>query len=332
MADEPSVVANAREAEIGRGTAFRGGRRRGERGRGGRGLHSSSPREAGQAEGFRYVRVSDGIVGTCQDIERPYVRVQSQPDPASVRPPEILCQSLHAVACREAAGEPYSDTGEFYMSICQDLRLQEIENDLTVSAREGFALCAMRARVGLPGEEKGMDIKTLSDCFLHLQALYIKNPGQPRQLEFTVYRFLMWLGLTANGVNDTYGQLNTSLRALTFYSPHPAVQHAIKVMSAVVLGDAQGYFALKAWLPSAAQEQCHIHDTLIVPVMRTKIYQVLLKAYKFAIPLRDVGLMLDMSGPELVAWLQQRGAVLNSDALEVDETKKADKQAQPQAV
>ena len=304
-------------------------RSRGGRGRGGRGLPRSSlrEREPRPAEEFRHVRVSDGIVGTCRDVERRYVRVQSQPDPASVRPAEVLCQSLRAVACREAAGEPYADTGDFYMSICQDLRLQEIENELTVSAREGFALCAMRARVGPPGEDAGMDIKALSDCLLHLQALYSKNPAQPRQLEFTVYRYLMWLGLTVSGGVDTYAQLTASLKALAVYSPHPAVDHAIAVMSAVVLGDTRRYFALTGSLPTAAQEQCHIHDTLIAPAMRAKVYHTLLKAYKFVIPLEEVGILLNLNGPPLMAWLQQRGAVLDADALDVDATKKAGKPA-----
>jgi hypothetical protein len=156
--------------------------------------------------------VSDGIVGTCSEVERHYVRVQSQPDPGSVRPAAVLQRSLAAVAKREAAGEPYDVTGDFYMSICQDLRLQQIESELTVAAREGFALCAMRARVGAPGQDKGMDMKALSDCFLHLQVLYEKNPATPRQLEFALYRFLMWLGLTAQGASDATAQLNSSLR------------------------------------------------------------------------------------------------------------------------
>ena len=113
------------------------GRGRGRGGRGGRGGNSSeqgillapSPAGRSQARGagircpprggdgptpadcdFQYVRVSDGIVGTCSDVERRYVRVQSQPDPASVRPAAVLAEALQAVARREAAGEPYETT------------------------------------------------------------------------------------------------------------------------------------------------------------------------------------------------------------------------------
>ena len=281
----------------------------------------------GSGRDFQFVRVSDGIVGTCQEVERRYVRVQSQPEAASVRPVEVLRQSLLAVARREAACEPYADTGDFYMSICQDLRLQGIEDETAVAAREAFALCAMRARVGPPGENAGMDVKTLSDCLLHLNTLYARNPGQPRQLEFAVYRFLMWLGLTASGRSDTYAQLTASLKALAAYSPHLAVKHASDVMSSVVLGDAHRYFALAASLPAEAEEQRHIHDTLIAPAMRTKMYQTVLKAYKFAIPLQDVGQLLGLHGDELSVWLKQKGAVIEADAFDVDATKKAEKAA-----
>jgi len=303
------------------------GHKRAQGGGSGRGGPGDRARQGPQSGDFQYVRVSDGIVGTCQQVERRYVRVQSRPEAASVRPVEVLRQSLLAVARREAADEPYVDTGDFYMSICQDLRLQGIEDETAVAAREGFALCAMRARVGPPGENAGMDVKTLSDCLLHLNTLYARNPGQPRQLEFTVYRFLMWLGLTVSGASDTYAQLTASLKALAAYSPHLAVKHATDVMSSVVLGDAHRYFALAASLPAEAQEQRHIHDTLIAPALRTHTYQAVLKAYKFAIPLQEVGQLLGLHGDELSGWLRQKGAVIQADALDIDATKKAEKAA-----
>lgn len=169
--------------------------------------------------------MSDGIVGTCTDVERRYLRVQSQPDPGSVRPAYVLQKALKAVARREAAGEPYQDTHDFYMSICQDLRLQQIETELTVAAREGFALCAMRARVG---EDKTLDVKSLSDCFLHLRMLYARNPGQPRHLEFDVYRLLLWLGLAAGGAAETATQLNLALRDVAAHAPEAAGRNSEK--------------------------------------------------------------------------------------------------------
>jgi hypothetical protein len=186
------------------------------------GAHRPASARKSPDSGFQFLRVSDGIVGTCTEVERRYVRVQSQPDPGTVRPASVLQKALKAVARREAAGEPYQDTNDFYMSICQDLRLQQIETELTVAAREGFALCAMRARMGHPGEDKTLDVKALCDCFLHLRALYARNPGQPRQLEFDVYRFLLWLGLAARGAADTATQLNLALRDVAAHAPHDA--------------------------------------------------------------------------------------------------------------
>jgi len=277
--------------------------------------------------GFQYLRVSDGIVGTCAEVERRYVRVQSQPDPGSVRPAPVLQKALLAVARREAAGEPYEDTNDFYMSICQDLRLQQIESELTVAAREGFALCAMRARVGPPGGDKTLDVKALSDCLLHLRALYARNPGQPRQLEFAVYRFLMWLGLAAGGAADTAAQLGMALRDVAAHAPDAVVSHATRIMSAVATGDARQYFALVAAPPAATAEQGHIHETLLAPAVRMRAYQSVLKAYKFAVPLVSLEGLLGLRGAALAGWLSQQHAVLDAEALDVDACKKAFLQA-----
>ena len=337
---------------------------------------------------FQYVRVSDGIVGTCSDVERRYVRVQSQPDPASVRPAAVLAEALQAVARREAAGEPYETTSDFYMSICQDLRLQQIENELTVAARESFALCAMRARVG-PPDARGMDIKALTNCLLSLEDLYKKNPGQQRQIEFAVYGFLLWLGMmvtegdsganTARGLNNAlqrltagpyvpsddddeyhhcdgcgvepicgarwtcnmcadfdlcpacYAGLDTpgatvheSTHTFTKQAIQPAVgKHALRVMAAVLTGEAPRYFALIAAAPAAAREQSHIHETLLAPAVRMRAYHAMIKAYKFSIPLQCVSARLGLAGDDLHKWLAQQHAVFDADALDADASSKA---------
>jgi hypothetical protein len=259
------------------------------------------------------------------EVERSYIRVQSQPNPGTVRPAAVLQKSLEAVARREAAGEPYHVTGDFYMSICQDLRLQQIETELTVAARENFALCAMRARVGPSGEGKSMDIQVLGDCLLHLHTLYEKNPGQIRQLEFSVYRFLMWLGVLSNGANNSSAQLNSSLKALLVHAPHAAVKHATDVMSAVVTGDARHYFALVASPPGITREQDHIHETLLAPAVRSRAYETLLKAYKFVIPLASIGELLGFHGNELSDYLAQQRAVFDAATLDVDASKNEEK-------
>jgi hypothetical protein len=263
-------------------------------------------------------------VGVCTEVERRYVRVQSQPDPASVRPSDVLRKSLQAVAQREAAGEPYEVTSDFHMSICQDLRLQQIEDGLTVAAREAFALCAMRARVGPPGASKSMDVKTLTSCLLHLQDLYAKNPGQPRQLEFTVYRFLLWLGLVSATPDDSTNtmQLHASLKGLAAFAPHVTVAHAWQIMSAVLTGDAHTYFSLTAAPPDETGHQSHIHDTLLAPVVRARMFDAIRKAYKFSIPLEAVRPLLGMSGQGLGEWLAQERAVFDEQALDVDESVK----------
>ena len=44
-----------------------------------------------------FLKVSEGIVGTCQDIEMSYVRITSHPDPSTVRPEPVLRLALAKV-------------------------------------------------------------------------------------------------------------------------------------------------------------------------------------------------------------------------------------------
>ena len=50
-----------------------------------------------------FLKVSEGIVGTCQDVEMSYVRITSHPDPKTVRPEPVLRLALAKVS----ALQPY---------------------------------------------------------------------------------------------------------------------------------------------------------------------------------------------------------------------------------
>ncbi len=44
-----------------------------------------------------FLRVSAGIKGTCETVEKPYVRLTRQPDPGTIRPEHVLVQALDLV-------------------------------------------------------------------------------------------------------------------------------------------------------------------------------------------------------------------------------------------
>ena len=140
-----------------------------------------------------FLRVSVGIVGTCEEVEKSYVRLTRQPHASSIRPERVLRMSLESVLRREAEGEDYEARMDSLMSICQDLRLQQINNELTVTVRELMAVYALRDRARGKSGKLEVDISSFSDAILHLKTLYEANPGQPRELEFAVYRFAFHL-------------------------------------------------------------------------------------------------------------------------------------------
>ncbi|EKX35606.1 hypothetical protein GUITHDRAFT_118206 [Guillardia theta CCMP2712] len=276
---------------------------------------------AGEIETDGFLRVSAGIVGTCQDVEKRYIRVQSQPHPSTIRPERVLKLSLEAVKKREADGEEYEVCHEYYMSICQDLRIQQLEGGFTVEVRENFARCAMRARIG---DKKRLDTKTLGDCLIHLQELYEKNANSGHEVEFGIYRLVLWLGLSLEH-EDSLLVVHACMASLSQFEQHPAVKHALEIVSAVLTGDVVSYFKLVAAIPDEVKDQRHVHETLITPSMRSRYYSAMLKAYKFGFPLVELrGLLGCSSKEELTGFLRSQQAVLDEEqgVLDIDKSKR----------
>eukprot|EP00960_Hanusia_phi_P052254 761356-Hanusia_phi.AAC.1 len=282
-----------------------------------------TPREqkAGEPVSDDFLRVSIGIVGTCTEVEKRYIRVQSQPNPSTIRPENVLKLSLDAVKRREESGDEYEVCHEYYMSICQDLRIQQLEGGLTIEVRESFARCAMRARVG---EKKRLDSKTLGDCLIHLQALYEKNAGSGHEVEFEIYKLLLWLGLSLEH-EDSSLVVHGCLMSLNRFVGQPAVKHALRIVSSVLTGDAATYFQLVAAIPAEAQDQRHIHESMIAPCMRSRYFSAMLKAYKFGYPLLELrGLLGCSSMEELISFLRSQQAAFDEEegVVDIDKSKK----------
>ncbi|GFQ06436.1 leukocyte receptor cluster member 8 homolog [Phtheirospermum japonicum] len=71
------------------------------------------------------------VKGTCQEIEKRYLRLTSAPDPATVRPEEVLEKALLMV---QNSQKNYLYKCDQLKSIRQDLTVQHIRNELTVKA------------------------------------------------------------------------------------------------------------------------------------------------------------------------------------------------------
>ncbi|KAL2230274.1 UNVERIFIED_CONTAM: SAC3 family protein A, partial [Sesamum indicum] len=80
------------------------------------------------------------VKGTCQEIEKRYLRLTSAPDPATVRPEEVLEKALLMV---QTSQKNYLYKCDQLKSIRQDLTVQRIRNELTVKVYETHARLAI---------------------------------------------------------------------------------------------------------------------------------------------------------------------------------------------
>lgn len=171
---------------------------------------------------------SGPIVGTCETLEKKYLRLTAPPVPSKVRPERVLRQTLDLLKKKWKKESNYSYICDQFKSMRQDLTVQRIRNEFTVSVYE------IHARIAL---EKG-DIGEYNQCQTQLRSLYALGlKGNP--LEFKAYRILYFIH-TANrtGLNDTLADLTAAEKE------ERAIKHALDVRSSLALGNYHKFFQL----------------------------------------------------------------------------------------
>jgi hypothetical protein len=168
------------------------------------------------------------VVGTCQELEKRYLRLTSAPVPSQVRPESVLRKTLELLKKKWRKEGNYSYICDQFKSLRQDLTVQRIKNEFTVSVYE------IHARIAL---EKG-DLGEYNQCQTQLRALYKMGlKGNP--IEFKAYRILYFIH-TANrtALNDALADLTTAEKG------ERAIKHALDVRSALALGNYHRFFQL----------------------------------------------------------------------------------------
>ncbi|KAI0644191.1 SAC3/GANP/Nin1/mts3/eIF-3 p25 family-domain-containing protein [Trametes meyenii] len=200
------------------------------------------------------------IVGTSQEIFKDYLRLTSEPKPEQIRPYRVLQETLNQLKKKWREKATYNWICSQFKSLRQDLTVQRIKNEFTVTVYE------IHARMAL---EVG-DMVEYNQCQAMLRNLYeLGIPGKVQ--EFTAYRILMLLhGRNRSDLNLYVGQLTERQKV------DPAVRHALGVQRAIAMGN---YHALFDLYMNAPNMGAYIMDHFI-DRERIRALMVMTKAYR----------------------------------------------------
>lgn len=205
---------------------------------------------------------ADAIIGTSQQLEKRYTRLTSAPDPATVRPLNVLRRSLDMVVkyWQTASNRDYHYACDQFKSIRQDLTVQSIRNPFTVLVYETHARIALE--VGDPEE--------FNQCQSQLKSLYEFLPSDHK------HEFLGYLILYSIFTENTT-ELRVTLSSLTCDSrKNPVVDHALKVRRAWSLNNYHRLFSLYKTSPAMSAK---IMDWF-VERERKQAVKIMMKSYR----------------------------------------------------
>ncbi|OVA09971.1 SAC3/GANP/Nin1/mts3/eIF-3 p25 [Macleaya cordata] len=247
------------------------------------------------------------VKGTCQEIEKRYLRLTSAPDPTSVRPEEVLEKALLMV---QNSQKNYLYKCDQLKSIRQDLTVQRIHNELTVKVYETHARLALEAG----------DLPEFNQCQSQLKTLYAEGI-KGCHMEFSAYNLLCVI-LHSNNNRDLVASMARLPREA---KKDEAIKHALAVRSAVTSGNYVLFFRLYKTAPNLST--CLMD--LYVEKMRFEAVKCMSRSYRPTVPVAFIAQVLgftslsqttegseekDVDGlEECEEWLKAHGACLNVD-------------------
>ncbi|QHN79335.1 uncharacterized protein DS421_19g669180 [Arachis hypogaea] len=247
------------------------------------------------------------VKGTCQEIEKRYLRLTSAPDPATVRPEEVLEKALLMV---QNSQKNYLYKCDQLKSIRQDLTVQRIRNHLTVKVYETHARLAL---------EFG-DLPEYNQCQSQLKTLYAEGI-EGSYMEFAAYNLLCVI-MHANNNRDL---LSSMSRLSEEAKKDEAVKHALAVRAAVTSGNYVTFFRLYKAAPNL--NTCLMD--LYVEKMRFKAVTCMCRSYRPTVPVSYISQVLGFSNvvptngisddkdtdalEECSEWLKAHGANIIAD-------------------
>ncbi|EER09688.1 conserved hypothetical protein [Perkinsus marinus ATCC 50983] len=168
------------------------------------------------------------VVGTCQKMEKSYLRLTSQPDPSLVRPPAVLKKWMeHLREFHRSKSRDWEYIGEQL----KDLTVQNMKDEFTRSVYEANARWALEAE----------DLGQFNQCQTQLKYLYAAEGANDDNVtcEFLCYRLLYY------SLQSLRADEMKFLRMLTSEQRHhPYVVFAKRIRQAMATNDYKACFRL----------------------------------------------------------------------------------------
>ncbi|RUP44757.1 SAC3/GANP/Nin1/mts3/eIF-3 p25 family-domain-containing protein [Jimgerdemannia flammicorona] len=220
------------------------------------------------------------IVGTSTLLEKRYLRLTSAPDPATVRPPEVLKKTLSLLKKKWQEEQNYSYICDQFKSMRQDLTVYtpiislSAVFDFLVIIMEGYLIHLYHCLTALPPFLKG-DLGEYNQCQTQLKQLYAYNlPGNV--IEFTAYRILYLLHTrNRSDINGMMAELTEEQKG------DPVIAHALNVRSALATSNYHKFFKLYNEAPNMGG---YLMDQF-VERERVEALKTMCKAYRPNLPL-----------------------------------------------
>ena len=268
------------------------------------------------------------IRGTCQTLEKDYLRLTAPPRAELVRPLPILQQHLQNLKLERAKkNRDYLWYCSQLKAIRQDCTVQRIQNAFTVDVYETHARIALAEK----------DLNEYNQCQTRLKELYQRfclgkdidadetEQALQFQNEFIAYRLLYYVVLTTEShKHGSSSDMFKIMLSLTHQQlEDPIIKYALAVREACCSGILDYCSFFRLWKESSnigASHMIYLMDRLVSPI-RYEALKRICKAYRpTLVPLdlihRSLGFedRFDMGQ----SWLQSCGCALTEDGLQLN--------------
>uniref|UniRef100_A0AC35TTZ1 SAC3_GANP domain-containing protein n=1 Tax=Rhabditophanes sp. KR3021 TaxID=114890 RepID=A0AC35TTZ1_9BILA len=229
--------------------------------------------------------MEDNFVGTCQDLEKRYLRLTEKPLASQVRPEHVLKKSISLVISKYRENKSYDYAGGQLKSIRQDLTVQRIDNKFAIYVYEQCALIAI----------ENNDKEEFNQSQQQLRRLYELNPGSEREFEFCAYNLLFLLYVAnAKDINNWMSTLTAAKRCNPFISFALSVYHSFKNKVYTKLFD-----LYENCVTPTAKNIMNVY----LDRERSKALTIIFNAFRPSIPIKYISSSLKMSLEDTHKWI-----------------------------